>query len=255
MESSHVLTIAICNQKGGVGKTTTAINLAACLGVVGNQVLVIDLDPQANATSGLGGPRAVKGGAAAFLAGEDTQDLVFPTSARNVSVMPGGRGLERVERTLARNPGGQTALRTHLPKLPGDYDCVIIDCPPSTRTLTRNALVCSTSALIPIQCEYFAMEGLTQMLALVRQEQSKLNPGLNVDGILLTMYNDSIDLNREVMSEVKSHFPEMTYNTAIPRDITLSESNSHGMPVISYAPRSRACLAYVALTREVLHCG
>jgi chromosome partitioning protein len=255
MASTHLLTLAVCNQKGGVGKTTTAINLASCLGVCGNRVLVVDLDAQGNATSGLGGPRSASGGTSAFLTGEDPAKAVFPTSARNVAVMPGGAGLQHVERVLSRNPDGNSVLRSRLPALPEEYDCVILDCPPSTGILTRNAIVASSVTLVPIQCEYFAMEGLTQMLALVEHEQEMRNPSLKVEGILLTMYDGSIELNNEVSHEVRSHFPEITYNTIIPRDIVLSEASSHGVPVLTYSPRSRASLAYVELTREVLHCG
>ena len=242
-------TLCVANQKGGVGKTTTALNLAAALARAGSHTLLVDLDPQCNATSGLGKQPTASH---PLVAGTPIRQGICPTGVRQLDLLPGSRSFRDVE-ALTRDDASQAArLRDLLARGFSTYDFVLIDCPPSLGPLTRTALASSTEVLMPIQCEFFAMEGLTQMIEtigqIIRQEAHTLQFG----GIVLTMYDHTLELTREVDQEVREFFGEIVYQTVIPRDVTVSEAPSHGKTVIDYAPRSRGSRAYVELCMEVL---
>lgn len=241
--------LCVANQKGGVGKTTTAVNLAAALAKSGSQTLLIDLDPQCNATSGLGrSPTSSH----PLVAGEPLRQAVISTTVTGLDLLPGSRSFRDVD-ALARLDGEQSArLRDHLSRSCSSWDFVLIDCPPSMGALTQTALASSHEVLMPIQCEYFAMEGLTQMIELIRDVMQRDAGQLKFGGILLTMYDPWLELTHEVDREVRDFFGEIVYRTATPRDVAVSESPSHGMSVIDYAPRSRGSRAYVELCMEVL---
>ena len=241
--------LCIANQKGGVGKTTTAVNLADALAKSGARTLLIDLDPQCNATSGLG------------LAPTDRHPLVSTeplstslcaTTTENLEVLPGSRNIRDIE-TLSKADEAQAAtLRQHLASGLTVYDFVLIDCPPSLGQLTRTALASASEVLMPIQCEYFAMEGLTQMIDVIRQVMSRPPNRLQFGGILLTMYDHTLELTREVDNEVRDFFGEIVFRTVIPRDVAVAEAPSHGRSVLGYSPRSRGAWAYTELCMEVL---
>ena len=241
--------LCVANQKGGVGKTTTALNLAAAMAKADCQTLLVDLDPQCNATSGLGQQPTAR------------HSLVQRTSAArvacanrtspNLQLLPGCRSFQDVSR-LAGDADEASMLEQHLANGLGAFDFVLIDCPPSLGHLTRAALSASTEVLMPIQCEYFAMEGLTQMIHVIR-EVMQTRPGrLEFGGILLTMYDDTLELTHEVDTEVREFFGDIVFDTVIPRDTAVSEAPSHGKSVIDYAPRARGTRAYIELCMEVL---
>lgn len=241
-------TLCVVNQKGGVGKTTTAINLAAGLAKAGARTLLVDLDPQCNATTGLGQEPT------------DCHPLVAATPikdslcqpAERLDLLPGTRAFRDVE-ALAKGDESQSArLRHYLTTGLNGYDYVLIDCPPSVGSLTRTALAASTEVLMPIQCEYFAMEGLAQMIGAIREVMETQAGQLQFGGIVLTMYDHTLELTHEVESEVRDFFGEIVYQTVIPRDVAVSEAPSHGQSVIDYAPRCRGARAYVELCMEVL---
>ena len=241
--------LCVANQKGGVGKTTTALNLAAGLAKAGPRVLLIDLDPQCNATSGLGQKPSQRH---ALIQNAPLRDSLLATSNPNLMLLPGARSFADVER-LARNPQEEIAHVAHqLTRGVSDYDFVLIDCPPSLGSLTRTALAASTEVLMPIQCEYFAMEGLTQMIHVIRDVMQSREGRLEFGGILLTMYDPQLELTREVDAEVRDFFGEIVFETVIPRDVAVTEAPSHGLSVIDYAPRARGARAYVELCMEVL---
>jgi chromosome partitioning protein len=241
----------IANQKGGVGKTTTAINLSWAMACAGNKTLLVDLDPQCNATSGLGLEPAERH---PLLIDQPLRESILPCDNPRLHVMPGCRSFQDVDR-LAKGGGGVsqgTLLRQHLEAGLGYYDTVFIDCPPSLGELTQAALASSTEVLMPIQCEYYAMEGLTQMIHVIRDVMQQFPGRLTFGGILLTMYDPRFELTREVDSEVRDFFGDIVFDTVIPRDIAISEAPSHGQSVLAYSPRSHGTRAYIELCMEVL---
>lgn len=243
---------AIANQKGGVGKTTTAINLGAALGALERRVLLVDGDPQGNATRGLG-LQAAAPHLYHALAGEvPAREVIRPSGFPNLDLIPAQRDLVGVEVELVGESGWENRLGKTLAEVVGDYDTVLIDCPPSLGHLTVNALTAAHGVLVPLQCEYFALEGISELLATVKRIQSSLNPGLKIAGIVLTMYDDRTNLSRDVAEDIRTHFPDEAFEAVIPRNIRLAEAPSHGLPIFQYDIKSRGAEAYLALAREFL---
>jgi chromosome partitioning protein len=244
-------TIACTNQKGGVGKTTTIVNLASYLALAGDRVLVIDLDPQGNATSGLGIDRT--GGVSVYDAVVDDlalADLVTPTTTAGLDVIPSSIALAGAEVELAPLEQRERRLARLLDPIRDRFDHIFIDCPPSLGLLTVNALTAADATLIPIQCEYYALEGLSQLMATISLVRDHLNPSLEVDGAVLTMFDARTNLSAEVAQEVRTHLGARVYDTVIPRNVRLSEAPSHGKAIHDYAPDSRGAIAYKALAEE-----
>lgn len=240
--------LCVANQKGGVGKTTTAVNLAVALAKSGARTLLVDLDPQCNATGGLGLRPAERH---PLVSRQPLNESLEETNTPGLELLPGSRNFQDIE-SLASGEGKSATLRQHLAGGLTSYDFVLIDCPPSLGQLTRVALANSNEVLMPIQCEYFAMEGLTQMIEVIRQVMTE-NPGrLKFGGILLTMYDHTLELTREVDDEVRDFFGEIVFRTVIPRDVAVSEAPSHALSVLDYAPRARGSRAYAQLCMEVL---
>ena len=246
--------IAVANQKGGVGKTTTAVNLGACLASLGKRVLLIDIDPQGNTTSGIGVNKAdVRYDIYDVIINEvNAKEAVLPTEVEGLFIMPATIQLAGAEIELVPTMSREVRLRQALQTLHAHFDYMLIDCPPSLGLLTINALTASNSVLIPIQCEYYALEGLSQLLNTIRMVQKHLNTTLEIEGVLLTMLDARTNLGLQVIEEVKKYFREKVYATVIPRNVRLGEAPSHGQSIIQYDPRSRGAEVYLELAKEVV---
>ena len=244
--------ICIANQKGGVGKTTTAVNLAACLAEQGKRTLLVDMDPQGNASSGLGVRAGQKTVYEAIL-GECTLDsAIEKTRQKKLSVPPSDIRLAGAELELANMERREYRLRAAMEAVRKDYDFMLIDCPPSLGMLTVNALTAAQSILIPIQCEYYALEGVTALMNTVQRVKRSLNPGLEIEGVLLTMLDGRTNLGLQVVAEVKKHFKHQVFQTTVPRNVRLGEAPSHGLPIHLYDARSTGAEAYMSLAKEVI---
>ena len=249
--------IAVANQKGGVGKTTTCINLASCLAEAGKKVLLLDSDPQGNSTSGLG---IDKNDLKQCMYEKKKkklplQDIIVHTAWPNLDVAPSTINLAGAEIDLVNQMNREGCLKRALDLIKNDYDFVLIDCPPSLSLLTINALTAAHSIIIPIQCEFYALEGVTQLLNTAERVQEVLNPDLELEGILMTMSDNRTNLSNDVMNEVKEHFPALLYDTIIPRSVRLGEAPSFGQPINIYDPKSKGAEAYRALAQEVIADG
>lgn len=248
--------LAVSNQKGGVGKTTTAINLATALALAGQRVLLVDLDPQANLTSGVGlkGHSAPGGTVYQALTGEfaDAGAFVLATRVERLHLVPADRNLTGAEVELVLLPNREHRLRALVHSLRDRFDYVLIDTPPSLGLLTLNALVAADAVIIPLTCEYFALEGIADLIATLRRVRATLNPSLDIAGVLMTMYDERTNLGQQVARDIRAFFQERVFETVVPRNIRLGEAPSHGMPAILYDARSRGAEAYVALARELL---
>jgi chromosome partitioning protein len=250
--------IAVANQKGGVGKTTTAINLAASLALAERRVLLIDVDPQANLSSGVGMRDQVEPEHSIYSAltapdvEMDLSSMIRPTAVDRLAIIPADRNLTGAEIEMVGLLAREQRLRRLLRPLIDRFDYIFIDCPPSLGLLTLNALVAADAVLIPLHCEYFALEGLADLVATMRRVRAALNPALDIEGVLLTMYDERTNLGQQVAREVRQFFKEKTYETVIPRNVRLGEAPSHGIPVVLYDVKSRGSEAYLALAKELL---
>ncbi len=247
-------TVALANQKGGVGKSTTAINLSAALAFQGRRVLIVDLDPQGNATSGVGIDRGdLSASMYHVLLGDTTlEEVIEPTSVRDLFVAPATIDLAGAEIELVSMFSRELRLRNALKEVDGEFDVVFIDCPPSLGLLTVNALASADEVVIPIQCEYYALEGLTQLLRNVELVQRNLNPALEIEGVMMTMFDARTRLGSDVVEQVRRHFGDKAYRTVVPRTVRLSEAPSFGEPIEAFDPMSRGAIAYRQLAREFM---
>ncbi len=247
--------ISLVNQKGGVGKTTSSVNIAAMLGKKSKRTLLIDLDPQANATSGLGlyennFNRSVY---EAMLGNIDPRQAVYPTAISNLSIMPATKDLAGAEIELVSEFNREHFLKKMITKLGDDFEIIIIDCPPSLGLLTINALTASTEVIIPVQCEYFALEGLARLTQTIDTVKNALNPELKIKGVLMTMYDSRLGLSRQVDEEARQHLGALVFETVIPRNVKLSEAPSFGEPIINYDKKSKGAKAYKNLIKEIIN--
>ncbi len=246
--------ISVVNQKGGVGKTTTAVNLAAGVGLAGKKVLIVDADPQGNTTSGYGVSKKDNTSTSyELLVGKTrVESAIITTEFKNVDIVPASMDLAAAEIDLIETERRESQLKIALSPVREKYDYIFIDCPPSLGLITINALVASDTVLVPIQCEYFALEGLSQLMASVRQVKRLYNPTLEIEGIVLTMYDGRLNLTQQVVGEIKKYFATKLYKTAIPRAVRLSEAPSYGMPIQYYDKRSKGSIAYNDLAKEFI---
>lgn len=247
--------ISIANQKGGVGKTTTAINLAASISLAGKDILLVDCDPQSNTTSGLGIDKnsIEKNLYDVFHSVNSINDIIIKTDYDNLFLAPASVNLLAVEMEMVEKERREWILYDVLTNLKDTYEYIFIDCPPSLGLLTLNSLVSSDSVIVPVQCEYYALEGLGMLTNTIRLAKNSFNPGLEIEGIVLTMFDIRNSLSKQVADEVKKHFGAKVYNTAIPRNVTLGEAPSHGKPVLHYDIKSKGAQSYLSLAREVLN--
>ena len=245
-------TIAIANQKGGVGKSTTAINLSSCLGEMGQKVLTIDMDPQGNTTSGMGVEKnEVENTIYELLLGESKlEDCIIPLNFDNLSLIPSNVNLAGAEIELIGVEDKEFILKNAIDQVRDQYDFIIIDCPPSLNMLTINAMTTADTVLVPIQCEYYALEGLSQLIHTINLVKERLNPDLRIDGVVFTMYDSRTNLSMQVVENVKQNLNQKVYNTLIPRNIRLAEAPSYGMPINMYDPKSAGAEAYMQLAED-----
>lgn len=246
--------LAIANQKGGVGKTTTAVNLSAALGLEERKTLLVDVDPQGNATSGLGVNKRelLLSSYECLTGGVDARDAILQTQYKNLALLPSNISLAGAEIELVEQQGRESKLKQALLSVRGEYDYILIDCPPSLGIITLNALTAADTLLVPAQCEYYALEGLSQLMATVRTVKRLYNPTIDIEGVLLTMFDGRLNLTVQVVEEVKRFFPRKVYKTVIPRNVRISESPSFGQPVVYYDKYSKGSDAYRALAREII---
>lgn len=246
--------ISVANQKGGVGKTTTSINLSACVAYRGKKVLLIDLDPQGNATTGLGIDKksTEKSIYDVIINDMDIKEVIIPTIQKNLNICPSSISLAGAEVELVSLFSRESKLKMAIENIKDEYDYIFIDCPPALGLLTINALTGSDTVLVPIQCEFFALEGLSQLMDTVQSVQKYLNKSLKVEGVVMTMFDVRTNLSIEVVEAVKSHFEDKVYGTIIPRNVKLSECPSYGLPIIKYDPKSKGAEAYLNLADEFI---
>ncbi|HEX5715264.1 MAG TPA: ParA family protein [Thermoanaerobaculia bacterium] len=244
--------LAIANQKGGVGKTTTAINLGAGLGALERRVLLVDCDPQGNATRGLGAKAEAPHLYHAIIGEASLEETIRPSGFPNLDLIPTQRDLVGVEVEFVGEKGWEGRLKKVLAEISERYDTILLDCPPSLGHLTVSALTAADGVLVPLQCEYFALEGISELMSTVKRVQGGLNTRLAISGILLTMYDDRTNLCKDVADEIRRHFGAKVFKTVVPRNIRLAEAPSHGLPIFQYDIKSRGAEAYLALAREVL---
>ncbi len=246
--------IAVANQKGGVGKTTTAVNLSACLAKMGKKILIIDIDPQGNATSGLGGDakETEKSIYDVLINSASLNEVIYESEYKNLFICPSNPALSGAEVELVTVMGREYQLKSAIEEIRNDYDYIIMDCPPSLGLITLNAFSACDSVLVPIQCEYYALEGLSSLTGTIKRVKKVLNPKIEIEGVLLTMFDARTNLAIQVVDEVKKYFPDKVYKTIIPRNVRLSEAPGFGQPIIAYDPASRGSESYIDLAEELV---